>query len=89
MCTSRLLTVCGGVPAWEGVPAQGVYLPRGTCPGTPPPVNRMTNKCKNITLPQTSFASGNYNKFEQNVFRKCSIKCLTIFNHNLKQYGQE
>ena len=24
-----------------------------------PPVNRMTNRCKNITLPQTSFASGN------------------------------
>ena len=30
--------------------------PRGnhTCP----PVNRMTNRCKNITLPQTSFAGG-------------------------------
>ena len=26
---------------------------------TPPPVNRMTNRCKNITLPQTSFAGGN------------------------------
>ena len=25
----------------------------------PPPVNRMTNRCKNITLPQTSFAGGN------------------------------
>ena len=25
----------------------------------PPPVNRMTNGCKNITLPQTSFAGGN------------------------------
>ena len=24
-----------------------------------PPVNRMTNRCKNITLPQTSFADGN------------------------------
>ena len=24
-----------------------------------PPVNRMTNWCKNITLPQTSFATGN------------------------------
>ena len=24
-----------------------------------PPVNRMTNRCKNITLPQTSFAVGN------------------------------
>ena len=27
----------------------------------PPPVNRMTNRCKNITLPQTSFAGGNNN----------------------------
>ena len=27
-----------------------------------PPVNRMTNWCKNITLPQTSFAGGNYSK---------------------------
>ena len=39
----------GGVPAW-GVPAQVL-----------PPVNRMTNRCKNITLPQTSFAGGNKN----------------------------
>ena len=38
---------CQGVPAWE-VPAQG-----GTCPAQVlPPVNRMTNRCKNITLPQ-------------------------------------
>ena len=28
-------------------------------PRTPPPVNGMTNRCKNITLPQTSFAGGN------------------------------
>ena len=42
----------------------GVYLVRGggtwsregcTWSGTPPPVNRMTNKCKNITLAKTSF----------------------------------
>ena len=62
----------GGVPAKGGVPALGVNLPGGvpargegavparggTCPGTPP-VNRMTDRCKNITLPQTSFADGN------------------------------
>ena len=42
------------------VPAWGVYLPReGTCPGNPPPVNRITDTCKNITLSQTSFAGGN------------------------------
>ena len=40
--------------------------PRGQAPpGADPPgsgtttVNRMTNRCKNITLPQTSFAGGN------------------------------
>ena len=39
----------------------GVYLPEGgNCPGTtPPPVNRVTDRCKNITLPQSSFAGGN------------------------------
>ena len=49
----------GGIPAW------GVYLPRGyTCRGvylpmySPPHVNRMTDRCKNIILPQTSFAGG-------------------------------
>ena len=44
----------GGVPAW-GVPAclGGEYLLRYS-----PPVNRMTDRCKNITLPQTSFAGG-------------------------------
>ena len=43
--------VPGGVPD-----PRGVYLdPGGTCPGTSPPVNRMTDRCKNITLPQTSF----------------------------------
>ena len=31
-------------------------------PHMPPPVNRMTNRCKNITLPQTSFAGGKNNQ---------------------------
>ena len=35
----------------------GLPGPRGVS-GTPP-VNRMTNRCKNITLPQTSFVGGN------------------------------
>ena len=30
---------------------------------TPPPMNRMTDRCKNITLPQTSFEGGNYKCF--------------------------
>ena len=32
-------------------------------PDTPSSVNRMTNRCKNITLPQTSFAGGNNHGF--------------------------
>ena len=51
---------------WPPLPWMGVCV----CPGgvhlrtqrqTPPfpPVNRMTDRCKNITLPQTSFARGN------------------------------
>ena len=45
-------TWSGGVPGLGGVPG-----PRGC--QVLPPVNRMTNRCKNITLPQTSFAGGN------------------------------
>ena len=30
----------------------------------PSPVNRMTDRCKNITLPQTLFAGGNKNAFQ-------------------------
>ena len=43
-----------------GVWSRRVYLVRYS----PPPVNRMTNRCKNITLPQTSFAGGK-NKLAQ------------------------
>ena len=34
-------------------------MPGGCVARTPPPVNRMTDACENITLPQTSFAAGN------------------------------
>ena len=61
----------------------------GSPPGTPPeqaphppeqaapPVNRMTNRCKNITLPQTSFAGGkNTTNIKEKFcfrFRFCSV----------------
>ena len=58
----------GGVPAWSrgvsapggGVPAwsrRGCLLQGGGClvRYSPPPVNRMTDRCKNITLAKTSF----------------------------------
>ena len=60
--------ICGGCTYPGGVPAggylRGVYLPGGVpSQGVPvqvlPPVNSMTDRCKNITLPQTSFAGGN------------------------------
>ena len=48
----------------QGVSLQG-FAYRGVClwgVGQTPllPVNRMTHRCKNITLPETSFAGGNY-----------------------------
>ena len=51
----------GGVCAWQGVCVAGgagihTPLPRRA----PPPVERMTDTCRNITLPQTSFAGGKY-----------------------------
>ena len=85
----------GAVPAWGGVPAWGcvyllgVYLPRGctywgcTCPGTPP-VNRMTDRCKNITLPQTSFVGGEYEFFVtkiQVIPGMCSIQWILAVKH--------
>ena len=67
--------VLGDVPCPRRVPGlRGVYLVLGGCTWSrgcnwslggvpaqalPAPVNRMTDRCKNITLPQTSFAGGN------------------------------
>ena len=71
-----LYLVLGGVPGPGGIPGprgctwswgvylvQGVYLAGGVPAQVLPPVNRMTDRCKNITLPQTSFAGGNEFKF--------------------------
>ena len=42
----------------------GVSVQRGSLSERPAPlVNRMTHRCKNITLSQTSFASGNDSNF--------------------------
>ena len=51
----------GGVSAWKGgggcLPGGGVpaCLEGGCLARYPPPVNRMTDRCKNITLAKTSF----------------------------------
>ena len=54
----------GGSPWQGGLLGRGVSLAWGGLLGRgvlrqTPPVNRMTNRCKNITLPPTSFAGGN------------------------------
>ena len=50
-----------GGSALGGVSAPGVPGPGGIpgCTEADTPVNRMTDRCKNSTLPQTSFAGGN------------------------------
>ena len=52
----------GGSPLQEVLPGRLVSLAGGcipACTEADPPVNRMTDACENITLPQTSFAGGN------------------------------
>ena len=73
MRTARLLTYPGG-SASRGMPrgsvSRGVCIQGGLHPGggsahpaqvclQAAPVNRMTHKCKNITLPQTSVVDSN------------------------------
>ena len=74
MRTARLLTVSRGSASKgvcttrQGLHLGGLHLGGSAQPcgglhleglGRPrPPVNRMTHRCKNITLPQTSFAGG-------------------------------
>ena len=52
--SGRCLLGPGGSAWSQGVlPARGVLLARGVCPETPP-VNRIIDTCKNITLATTS-----------------------------------
>ena len=49
----------------------------------PPPVNRMTDRCKNITLPQASFAGGKYSPkqvFRYVYKRRYSSSPFTVFS---------
>ena len=75
--------LAGGSP-WQGVSLKGGVSLAGGSPwqrgvslagGFPyPPVNRMTNRCKNITLPQTSFAGGKNVTIEK-IIRTCILLC--------------
>ena len=66
-----------------GVHAQGGHACEGDVRATHPhpPVNRMTDACENITLPQTSFAGGN-NLIKENNFLNQNY--WTILERNLK-----
>ena len=66
--------------AWKPARHAGIPLPLETCCKAcwdttcnaywdSTPLNRMTDRCKNITLPQTSFAGGNKNAFQYDVNR--------------------
>ena len=54
------------MPGLGGIPA---------CTEADPPVNRMTDRCKNITLPQTAFA-GSKNESESDTTRSLKLNAL-------------
>ena len=64
----------GSLPCWGFCNCQGASaLPEGvvsqhTLRQCPPSSNRMTDRCKNITLPQTSFAGGKNDLISVGVF---------------------
>ena len=67
MRTARLLSLdADSLPPWRQTLLDAYPPGHVTCDACweantlpPPPVDRMTDACKNITLPQTSFAGGN------------------------------
>ena len=80
MRTASLLTI--PTVSEEGGAVRGVSARGGICPvgvsaplhaGIHPPVNRMTDRCKNITLPQTSFVGGT------NITACANVIALTSF----------
>ena len=58
VCFQGVSAPGGGGLLQGGVCSRGDGIPACTEADTPP-MNRMTDRCKNITLPQTSFAGGN------------------------------
>ena len=70
----------GGVHArGGGMGARGHECLRACMPCTHPPVNRMTDACENITLPQTSFAGGKNKKI---LVLKPTATIFPICNYN-------
>ena len=77
---------------WGGclplVPGRCLPLVLGGCipacnGADPSPVNRMTDRCKNITLPQTSFAGG------KNVNKTSIIECLKEHKNAVLTSGKQ
>ena len=69
---------------WQGVSLAGVSLgvmwpARHAGKPAPSPVNRMTNRCKNIFLPQTSFAGGNKTVLFP-LLNRSGIPCRTLMS---------
>ena len=67
--------VTGGYTWSGGVPGPGGGVPAQVLP----PVNRMTDRCKNITLPQTSFAGGNKRQTSKEIFAFGRCECENLF----------
>ena len=95
MRTARLLTVSSSMHCCQGDVYSRGCLPHG--PGgvsqhamrqTPSPVNRMTDRCKNITLPQISFAGGNYWSMNWDQFedRVCYLWLGGLYGNILVSY---
>ena len=68
-------------PPWTETPSHATC---DACWDRDPPVNRMTHRCKNITLPQTSFVDGNnkkkHTKGPFNVLKKVKVKTAVSRN---------
>ena len=76
MHSSRMRTACSLTAS------RSIRRGRGVCMPRMPPVNRMTDACENITLPQTSFTGGNYvsklvvSNWNLGVLQHCPTNCL-------------
>ena len=64
LCAGGVSSEGGGSPPgdllWGVSSRRGIVVSQHALRQTPSPVNRMTNRCKNITFPRTSFAGGKY-----------------------------
>ena len=91
------LCIAGGMHAREGIHDRG-HAWRGPCVlgacvaggghvyHALPPVDRMTDACKNITFPQTTYADGNKNKQDDPILNCCVHKTFYFQIHLHTQF---